>query len=345
MNHLFHFLLAQDDDDLRLGSVLGDIVKGRVERYDHPGTTPRVRTGIQLHRAIDSFSDQHPAVRRSKQRLRATYGRLSGVIVDVFYDHVLARTWTAHHAQALPDFTQDVYRTLRANLERMPSAVHPLVHAMSRHDWLLAYADIEGIDRALRGMARRTPVARGIATAADHLDRDYAAFAGDFAAFLPDLQAHAANTVAASLHDPVGMTDPISRKTSVPEETTVVKAANVLSGSDAIQDMGTLVATRNHQVIQEWARRNSAEPATGEATSSGQAKVDVHDGGARIRLNFPAAAAYRPISWDEWFAVFERDQLVFVYESDAAAPTSAFTRQAVGYYRLVPVAEWESALR
>lgn len=191
MNHLLHFLLAQDDDDLRVGSLLGDIVKGRVERYDHPGTTPRLRAGIRLHRAVDSFSDQHAAVRRSKQRLASTYGRLSGVIVDVFYDHLLARTWSAHHPQALPDFTQDVYRSLRANLERMPSAAHPLVHAMSRHDWLLAYADIEGIDRALRGMAARTPVARGIANAAAVLARDYTAFVDDFDAFLPELRAHA----------------------------------------------------------------------------------------------------------------------------------------------------------
>lgn len=192
MNHLLHFLLARDDEDLRLGSLLGDMVKGRVERYDHPGVTTRLRTGIQLHRTIDSFSDQHAAVRRSKRRLAPRYGRLSGVLVDVFYDHVLARTWAAHHTASLPAFTQDVYRTLRTNLPRLPSAVHPLVHAMSHHDWLLAYADIAGIDRALHGMAHRTPIARGIATAAADLAAQYDDFAEDFRAFLPDLQAHTA---------------------------------------------------------------------------------------------------------------------------------------------------------
>ena len=190
MNHLLHFLLARDDEDLRLGSLLGDIVKGRVAHYDHDGATPRLRTGIQLHRAIDSFSDQHDAVRRSKRRLAPQYGRLSGVIVDVFYDHILARTWPAHHDQPLPVFTQDVYRTLLTNLSRMPEAAHPLVHAMSSQDWLLAYASIDGIANAFRGMSRRTIVARGIADAATHLASDYDAFAEDFEAFLPDLQAH-----------------------------------------------------------------------------------------------------------------------------------------------------------
>src|SRR5689334_4250839 len=116
MNYLVHFLLAGDDEELRLGNVLGDYVKGRVDRFEYPGLTPRVRTGIQMHRTIDSFSDRHPAVHRSKRIVSAEYGRLSGVIVDVFYDHVLACRWDAYHRQPLRDFTQQVYRTLTGNL-------------------------------------------------------------------------------------------------------------------------------------------------------------------------------------------------------------------------------------
>ncbi len=101
MNYLVHFFLAGDDEDLRLGNLLGDYVKGRVERFEHPGLTDRLRTGIQMHRTIDAFSDRHPAVHRSKRILSAEYGLLSGVIVDVFYDHVLARRWPEHHPQPL----------------------------------------------------------------------------------------------------------------------------------------------------------------------------------------------------------------------------------------------------
>jgi acyl carrier protein phosphodiesterase len=93
MNYLVHFLLSGDDDELRLGNLLGDFVKGRVERWAHPGLTERLRIGIQMHRTIDAFSDCHPAVHRSKRILAPAYGRLSGVIVDVFYDHALARRW------------------------------------------------------------------------------------------------------------------------------------------------------------------------------------------------------------------------------------------------------------
>ena len=188
MNYLVHFLLAGDDDELRLGNVLGDFVKGRVERFEHSGLTERVRTGIQLHRTIDAFSDRHPAVRRSKRILAPDYGRLSGVIVDVFYDHVLARRWAEHHPQPLPAYAQDVYRTLHGNLHRLPSGVHPLINAMSRGDWLRGYASLHGIDRALQGMAMRRPVAAGIGTAGSVLNSHFDQFSDDFDEFLPELR-------------------------------------------------------------------------------------------------------------------------------------------------------------
>lgn len=189
MNYLVHFLLAGDDDELRLGNVLGDYVKGRVERFEHQGVTERILTGIRMHRAIDAFSDRHHAVLRSKRILAPEYGRLSGVIVDVFYDHVLARRWAEHHPRPLAAYTQEVYRTLRDNLHRLPDAVHPLVHAMSRGDWLRAYADRHGIDRALQGMAARRPVAAGIGTAGRMLAGHFDSFSADFDEFLPDLRA------------------------------------------------------------------------------------------------------------------------------------------------------------
>jgi acyl carrier protein phosphodiesterase len=198
VNFLAHFLLSGDDEELRLGNLLGDVVKGRVERYAHPGATDRMRTGIRLHRAIDSYSDAHPVVRRSKQRIAARYGRLSGVIVDVYYDHVLAREWAVHGEGVLAAFAADVYRTLRGNLDRLPADVHPLVHAMSRGDWLTRYAEIAHIAAALRGMSRRTPVAAGIGTAAEELARDYEDVAADFAEFFPELRAHCETFLAAA---------------------------------------------------------------------------------------------------------------------------------------------------
>jgi hypothetical protein len=85
---------------------------------------------------------------------------------------------------------------------------------------------------------------------------------------------------------------------------------------------GTVV-TRDHSVIQRWAEIRHAEPATGEATSSGPATINVSDGGSGIRFNFPGAAAFRPISWDEWFKNFDDHEQVFVYQEPLTDPQSA----------------------
>jgi Protein of unknown function (DUF2934) len=81
---------------------------------------------------------------------------------------------------------------------------------------------------------------------------------------------------------------------------------------------GQSVVTRDHHIIRAWAERHSAEPATGEATRSGPATVNVNDGGVGIRFNFPGVARFRPISWDEWFEHFDRNRLLFVYQEEVA---------------------------
>ena len=78
------------------------------------------------------------------------------------------------------------------------------------------------------------------------------------------------------------------------------------------------LATKDHDAIRQWAGRHHAEPATGEATTSGPATITVKDGGAGIRFNFPGFARFRPISWEEWFENFDRHQITFVFEEEVA---------------------------
>lgn len=100
-----------------------------------------------------------------------------------------------------------------------------------------------------------------------------------------------------------------------------------------------VVFTRDHDVIKEWAAKRQAEPATGEATSSGPATVNVQDGGAGIRFNFPGASAYRPIAWDEWLDNFDRHECAFVFDNDADEPSPS------SRYRIVKAWEWKDFLR
>lgn len=100
-----------------------------------------------------------------------------------------------------------------------------------------------------------------------------------------------------------------------------------------------VVSTHDHQVIRQWADKRHAEPATGEATVSGPAKVNVNDGGAGIRFNFPGTGLFRPIEWDEWFANFDRNGCVFVFERDE--PGSPLSHR----YRIVRTEEWKGQLK
>jgi Protein of unknown function (DUF2934) len=107
----------------------------------------------------------------------------------------------------------------------------------------------------------------------------------------------------------------MKNRRTIPESgATRVRAADIPSVTKTEQRL----ATRDKEVIRRWAARHCAEPATGEATASGPATIDVKDGGAGIRFNFPAAARFRPISWEEWFENFDQYRLVFVYEEDVA---------------------------
>jgi hypothetical protein len=107
---------------------------------------------------------------------------------------------------------------------------------------------------------------------------------------------------------------------------------------DADRNGAQVVATRDHEVIRRWAARHQAEPATGEATASGPATVNVNDGGAGVRFNFPGSGLFRPITWDEWFSNFDLHVCAFVYENDG-------TEGALSYrYRIVRAEEWKDLL-
>jgi hypothetical protein len=98
-----------------------------------------------------------------------------------------------------------------------------------------------------------------------------------------------------------------------------------------------VVFTRDHDVIRKWAEKRQALPATGEATESGPATIDVKDGGAGVRFNFPGVSTYRPIEWAEWFGNFDTHECAFVYDNDATVPASS-------RYRIVKAAEWKDLL-
>ncbi|WP_426059282.1 ACP phosphodiesterase [Hymenobacter sp. B1770] len=194
MNFLAHLFLSGPPNspayaEVLLGNFIADSVPGKqLENYPLA-----VQTGIRLHRAIDTFTDQHPVVRRATQRLRAAgYGKYAGVISDMFLDHFLARHFPEFTSERLADFAQRIYALLNARHVDMPPRVQHFLPHMAQHNWLLSYADLESITRALNGLSRRASPGSGMETAVAELRLNYAAYEADFREFFPQLQAHVA---------------------------------------------------------------------------------------------------------------------------------------------------------
>jgi acyl carrier protein phosphodiesterase len=151
MNFLAHALLAGDTPALIVGGVVGDWIKGPL-----PGSLPAdLSRGVALHRAIDHYAESHPAFKRSRARVSAERRRYAGVLVDVFYDHLLARNWDDIHGQPLDEYCAAVYGLIRERLNDLPPAAHPALALMEKQDWLSSYAHIEGIADVLARMSRR----------------------------------------------------------------------------------------------------------------------------------------------------------------------------------------------
>ncbi|WP_420152549.1 ACP phosphodiesterase [Siphonobacter sp.] len=187
MNFLAHTLLSGTNSDVQVGNLLGEFVKGRLENYHPPGITTDMLVGVRLHRIIDDFTDHHPITRRSKSRLVDEYGLLSGILVDMFYDYVLAREWATYSVLPLPLFAQQFYEAVDRYRPFLPASMQSTVQSMISRDWFTNYATLEGIEWSLRGIGRRFPPAAGIERSITQLERDYAFFKADFEEFWPDL--------------------------------------------------------------------------------------------------------------------------------------------------------------
>ena len=187
MNFLAHLYLSGGFDEVMVGNLMGDFTVGRIDATLPAG----VQRGIRLHREIDSFTDAHPVVRAAKHRLFPAYRHYAAVITDVFYDHFLALHWQDYDAGTLGDFAGQVHRLFAEKEHLLPEAMLPMVRSMAKHNWLPHYATLEGIDRALTRMARRTKFVSGMENATGDLHRDYAFYDENFRRFFPDLIRHA----------------------------------------------------------------------------------------------------------------------------------------------------------
>ncbi|MGK0254005.1 MAG: acyl carrier protein phosphodiesterase [Mariniflexile sp.] len=183
MNYLAHIYLSGDNNLITIGNFIADGIKGKsYKKYPKD-----IQIGILLHRNIDTFTDAHETVRLSTKRLHQKYGHYSGIIVDILYDHFLAKNWSTYSNVALDTYVETFYDTLEHHYEELPLRIQKMMPFMLADNWLLNYASIEGISRVLAGMNRRTKNQSGMDEAVNELELFYTEFENEFSSFFDEL--------------------------------------------------------------------------------------------------------------------------------------------------------------
>ncbi len=186
MNYLAHMLCSDDTPSSMLGNFIADFVKGDVE-----GRFPReVVEGIRHHRRADHFTDSHEVFAASRRLVSPPRRRYAGVIIDVLYDHFLAKSWGQYCSRTLDEFVGRVYENLGRHADvGLPQPVPMVIEKMVREDWLRSYRTAEGIDRTFRRISRRLQRENNLDTAAQELEQNYDLLQDHFHSFFPQVMA------------------------------------------------------------------------------------------------------------------------------------------------------------
>jgi acyl carrier protein phosphodiesterase len=200
MNYLAHIFLSGENDVVTIGNFIADGIKGKkYKKY-----SKNIQIGILLHRHIDSYTDAHETVRQSTKRLHEKYGHYSGVIVDILYDHFLAKNWASYSDTPLDEYVENFYHSLEANYDLLPLRIQKMMPYMLADNWLLNYASINGISRVLDGVNRRTKNRSSMNEAVVELETFYTEFENEFSYFFDELIASSKQKLDAlnqELHD------------------------------------------------------------------------------------------------------------------------------------------------
>jgi acyl carrier protein phosphodiesterase len=192
MNFLAHIYLSGDNQLIQIGNFMADGIRGN----DYLNYPDEIQKGIILHRAIDTFTDAHPIFRKSKHRLHEKYGHYSGVIIDIFYDHFLAKNWEKYSDESLEKIATDFYENLSSNYAILTDRTKGMMPYMIARNWLVSYASLEGLSMIMFQMDHRTKNRVDMHLSINELKEFYTEFEEEFTTFFEELQIHCQDKLA-----------------------------------------------------------------------------------------------------------------------------------------------------
>jgi len=184
MNILAHLYLSGGINNLMLGNFMGDFIKGNKYLY----YTDEIQQGILLHRQIDSFTDNHKAHKTSRERFRNHYGLYSGIIIDIIYDHYLACNWDKLHPIPIEIYAQRAYSFIEKHKNTIPLRLQEIIPSLINNNWLVMYSTLDGIEKVLKGMSKRTSLPDETEFAMKVLIQNYKAISLEFFQIIDDLK-------------------------------------------------------------------------------------------------------------------------------------------------------------
>jgi acyl carrier protein phosphodiesterase len=188
MNYLAHAYLSFNDSDILLGNMISDFVKGK-KQYDF---SSEILKGIKLHRAIDAFTDDHPATKKAKQYFKPSVGAYSGAFVDVAYDHFLANDNNCFTAATLKSFAEKTYDILEGYQALMPERFAFMFPYMKSQNWFVHYRSMQGTRQSFGGVVRRAVYLNNSDGAFSAFEQNYLALQKCYSEFFPELKQFAA---------------------------------------------------------------------------------------------------------------------------------------------------------
>ena len=187
MNFLAHAYLSFNDEEIMVGNLISDFVKGK-RKFDYEDG---IQKGISLHRSIDTFTDTHEATKIAKEIFRPCYRLYSGAFVDVVYDHFLATDVSEFNEESLKEFSENVYKTLGRHIDELPDRFARMFPYMKSQNWLFNYRTRRGTESSFGGVVKRARYLEESETAASLFEEHYDALKQCYVAFFPDVKSFA----------------------------------------------------------------------------------------------------------------------------------------------------------
>lgn len=183
MNLLAHSFLSFDQKPILIGNYLGDFVKGK----SYQNLPADIQKGVLLHRFIDELADNHLEAKKTKKYFLEDYGHYSAVLVDIYYDHILATQWHDFHTKDLSEFVDEVYTILSLSVGNLNSSAQYALGFMVQSNWLLNYQFKKGIKSTLKGISHRSKYAPYLQNSYGLFERHQKEITNQFRIFMPEM--------------------------------------------------------------------------------------------------------------------------------------------------------------